>query len=149
MVSQAVRVSQASIGNVSATTFPVSFPTLPARDYEIKRAVSDQKPDRAIAEPYTSSEWVSVFKVPLRELQSMVYRLIQPFFIQVERYGSGYLVTDESVNRHGVGATIEDARRDYEEILLSYFESLSRHQDRLSSRLRRDFEFLRSRISRI
>ena len=149
MVSKAVYVSQYPIGSVSASTFPVAFPPLPVRGYEIKHAVSNQKPDHAIAEPYVSFEWVTVFKAPLDELHSKVYRLVQPIWVQVERYGSGYLVTDEDVNRHGVGSTIEAALRNYEEILLNYFESLSRRQERLSPRLKQHLEFLRDTISHV
>ena len=149
MLSQAVCEPQHLISNVSASTFPVAFPPLSVRGYEIKRAVSNQKPDHAIAESDVSFEWVSIFKVPFYELQSKAYRLAQPIWVQVERYGHGYLVTDDDVNRHGVGSTIEAALRDYEEILLGYFESLSRRQERLSPQLRKDFEFLRHTISHV
>ncbi len=147
MVSQTVYVPQHAIGSVSATTFPVVFPLLPLHGYEIRSAASDQKPDYAVAEPDVSLQWVSVFKFPLHELQSRVYRLDKPIEVQVERYGNGYLVTDENVYRHGVGSTIEASLRNYEEILLSYFESLSRRHERLSPRLKRDLEFLRRTIS--
>ena len=149
MVNQAVHMPQHLVSNASASTFPVAFGPVRVCNYEIKRTVSDQKPDHAIGELNVNFEWLSVFKVPLHGLQSRVYRLVQPIWIQVERYGNGYLVTDENVNRHGVGDTIEDAQRDYEEILLSYFESLSRRQDRLSPRLKRHLEFLRDIISHV
>lgn len=147
MVSQAVYMPQRSIS--SARTFPVTFPPLPVRDYEIKCAVSEQKPDHAVVQTDASAEWVSFFKFPLHELQSSVYRLDQPIEVQVERYGNGYLVTDENVNRHGVGSTIEAALRNYEEILLGYFESLSGRQERLSSKLKQDLQFLRHKISQV
>lgn len=149
MVNGAVHAPEHSSKSFSASTYPVEFPTLVIRDYEISPDVSDQKPTYAVAQPDVNLEWVSVFKFPLHELHSRVYRLDQPIEVQVERYGNGYLVTDENVNRHGVGPTIEDARRNYEEILLGYFESLSRRQERLSPRLKRDLEFLRHTISPI
>lgn len=149
MVSQTVYVSRHAIGSVSATTFPVVSPLPPAHGYEIRHAASDQNPDHAVAQPDVNLEWVSVFKFPLHELQSEVYRLDKPIEVQVERYGHSYLVTDEDINRHGMGSTIEDALRDYEEILLSYFKSLSRRQERLSPRLRQHLEFLRHTISHI
>ena len=147
MVTEAVLVEQHS-SNVNTTTYPITSSPGAIRYYTIERDVSNQKPDHFIVQPEVSREWVSVFKVLLHKLQSRIYELIEPIWIQIERYGDGYLVTDEDVNRHGVGSTIEDALQNYEEILLSYFESLSRRQERLSPRLRQDFEFLRRTILR-
>ena len=147
MVSEAVLVAEKPSGNSTASTYPVEFSKLPIHDYEIGHAVYDQKPGYAVAEPDVSLEWVSVFKVLLHKLQSRIYELVEPILIQIERYGDGYLVTDENVYRHGVGSTIEASLRNYEEILLGYFESLCRRQERLSPRLRQDFEFLRRTIS--
>jgi len=147
VVSGVVIAPEKSSWSFTASTYPVEFSALPVRGYRISDAVSAQKPDYAVAQPEDSFEWVSVFKIPLHRLHSCIYRLVEPIEVQVERYGNGYLVTDENVNRHGVGSTIADALRDYEEILLSYFESLSRRQDRLSSKLKHDLEFLGHTIS--
>ncbi len=148
MVTQAVPMQKHS-SSVNVITYPITSSVVVARYYTIERDVSNQKPDHAIAQPDVSLEWVSVFKIPLHKLRSRIYELVEPIWIQVERYGDGYLVTDEDVNRHGVGSTIEDALQNYEEILLGYFESLSRRQERLSPRLRQDFEFLRRTVSHI
>ncbi len=142
MVTEAVRSS-----NVNTITYPITSSPEAIRYYTIERDVSSQKPDHFIVQPDVSREWVSVFKIPLQKLQSRIYELVEPIWIQIERYGDGYLVTDENVDRHGVGSTIEASLRNYEEILLGYFESLSRRQERLSPRLRQDFEFLRRTIS--
>ncbi len=149
MVTEAVLVEQRSSSNVNTTTYPItSFPRA-IRYYLIERDISNQKPDYAVIRHDVGVEWVSIFKTFVCELRSNVYRLVQPIEVQVERYGNGYLVTDEDINRHGVGATIGDALRDYEEILLSYFESLSRPDRRLSHKLRQHLEFLRDRISQV
>jgi len=148
MVTEAVLTPKSSSSSVNATTYPITSSPSPIRYYTIKRDVSNQKPDHAIARSDVSLEWMSVLKIPLSKLQSRIYQLVEPIWIQIERYGDGYLVTDEDVHRHGLGPSIEDALRDYEEILLSYFESLSRRQERLSPRLRQDFELLRRTISR-
>ena len=147
MVTEAVSVSRSSRSSVNATIYPITYSPVAVRYYTIERDVSNQKPDHAIVQLDVSHEWVSVFKTPLHKLQSRIYELVDPIWIQIERYGDGYLVTDEDVNRHGLGSNIEDALQNYEEILLSYFESLSRRQEKLSPRLRQDFEFLRRTIS--
>jgi predicted RNase H-like HicB family nuclease len=147
MVTEAVLVEQRSSSSVNTKTSPITSSPGAICYYRIERDVSNQKPDYAIAQPDVSLEWVGVFKIPLHKLQSRIYELVKPIWIQIERYGDGYLVTDEDVNRHGVGSTNEDALQNYEEILLGYFESLSRRQERLSPRLRQDFEFLRRTIS--
>ena len=147
MVTEAVLVEQRSSSNVNTRTYPITSSPGAIRYFTIERNVSNQKPGHAIAQPDVSHEWVGVFKIPLHKLQSRIYELVKPILIQIERYGAGYLVTDEDVNRHGLGSSIEDALQNYEEILLGYFESLSRRQERLSSRLRQDFEFLRRTIS--
>jgi len=147
MVTEAVLHRSSS--NVNTATYPRTFSPGAIRYYTILRDVSNQNPDYAIAQPDASREWMGVFKIPLHKLQSRIYELVEPIWIQIERYGDGYLVTDEDVNRHGVGSTIGDALQNYEEILLGYFESLSRRQERLSPRLRQDFEFLRRTVSHI
>jgi len=148
IVTETVPVPKQSSSSVNATTYPIISSPLAARYYTIQRDVSNQKPGHAIAQPDVSVAWVGVFKIPLHRLQSRIYELVKPVWIQIERYEDGYLVTDEDVNRHGLGSSIESALRDYEEILLSYFENLSRRQERLSPRLRQDFEFLRRTILR-
>ena len=121
----------------------------PMPRYGISRDVEDMSPRHGVADAEVGSVWVGVFPMPMMRLTSDTYELIKPIWVQIERYGDGYLVTDEDVYRHGVGLTIGDALRDYEEILLGYFESLSRRQDRLSPRLKQHLEFLSQRIRRL
>lgn len=148
MVTEAVHRPEFSSNSVNAESYSIKYSPLPMHYYVIERDVSNQKPEHATAWPDISLEWMSVLKIPLSKLESRVYKLAKPIWIQIEIYGNSYLVTDEDVYRHGLGPSIEDALRDYEEILLSYFESLSRRWQRLSPRLRQDFEFLRRTISR-
>ncbi|MGB2799729.1 MAG: hypothetical protein WBC55_01955 [Dehalococcoidia bacterium] len=115
----------------------------------LDRDVEDMLPRHGIADAEVGSVWVGVFQMPVTRLHSDIYELRQPIWVQVERYGQGYLVTDEDVDRHGVGLTTKDALHDYEEVLLGYFESLMRRHNKLSKRLRQHLEFLIQRIKRL
>lgn len=144
MVNLASYAPSCSLGTFIARPSPQ-----PIRKYGIGAGVEDMWPRHGVADPEGGSVWVGVFQMLVVRLHSDAYELIKPILVQVERYGEGYLVTDEDVFRHGVGPTIEDARRNYEEILIGYFESLSRRRDRLSPRLKQHLEFLSQRIRRL
>ena len=143
-VNLASYASSGSLSTVVACPSPQPMPK-----YSISREVEDMSLRHGVADAEAGSVWLGVFPMPMMRLTSDTYELIKPIWVQIEKYGEGYLVTDEDVDRHGVGLTIEDALRDYEEILLGYFESLSRRQDRLSPRLKQHLEFLRQAISRM
>lgn len=106
--------------------------------------VSYTKPDYPF-QNYTYTEnsnaWVS-FKMHIIDLNSNKYELKIPILVQVESYKDGYLISDDDVNRHGMGDTLEDARCDYEDALLGYFNSLNEHYPNISPRLKRDYDFL-------
>lgn len=139
--------SYASIASVrTASVRPSPQPIL---RYGMSRDAQDMLPRHVVADTEVGSVWLGVFPMPMMRLTSDTYELVKPIWVQIEKYGEGYLVTDEDIYRHGVGPTIEDARRNYEEILIGYFESLSRRQDRLSPRLKRHLEFLSQRIRRL
>jgi len=93
--------------------------------------------------------WLGPFTFPVVRFHSDKYCLSKPpLLVQVEPYSDGYLVTDDDIDRHGIGQTIEDALLDYEETLLGYFESLSEHYPKLSNNLKKDLEFLNQIITR-
>lgn len=144
LVNLASYAPTASLGTALARPSPQ-----PMSKYSISRDVEDMSPRQGIADAGVGSVWVGVFRMLLARLHSNTYELVKPIWVQIEKYGEGYLVTDDDVDRHGVGPTIEEARRNYEEILLGYFESLSRRHDRLSRRLKQHLEFLSQRIKRL
>lgn len=93
--------------------------------------------------------WLGSFKFPIMKFHSDKYSLGKPpLLVQVEPHPDSYLVTDDDVDRHGMGETIEDALLDYEETLLGYFESLNEHYPKLSPKLKIDLEFLNQIIIR-
>jgi len=134
-------------GSLSTVVAPPSPQPMPK--YGIRRDVEDMLPRQGIADPEVGSVWLSVFPMPVMRLTSHTYELIKPIWVQMEKYGERYLVTDEDVCRHGVGLTIEDALRDYEEILIGYFESLMQRRDKLSRRLSEHLDFLSRLIKRV
>lgn len=96
-----------------------------------------------------SAAWLGSFTFPIMRFYSDTYYLSKPpLLVQVEPCSSGYLVTDDFVDRHGIGETVEDALLDYEETLLGYFESLHEHYPNLSSNLGKDLALLSQMVKR-
>lgn len=137
MVTETAYVRPHTVGSTSATSLTTDYGIISPGSYEMALFVSSQVPGYMLAKPTDGSLWLSTIRLPLHQLRSQAYQLIQPIWIQIESYSNGYLVTDQDVNRHGVGSTIEDAIRDHEDILISYYESLQSRRDRLSTRLQR------------
>lgn len=127
-------------------TFTTEFNSRLVSDYQTAPAPYSQVPDRMLNEPANSLQWLGSIRVPWYQLQSRVYKLIQPIWIQIEGYSSGYLVTDQDVNRHGVGPTIDDAIEDYEDTLINYYESLSNRRDKLSPGLTQHLDYLTQKL---
>lgn len=78
----------------------------------------------------------------LPDLRSTQYSLKQVIPLQVQSYQGHYLVSDTVTYRHGLGVTLDDAIRDYEDDLISYFESLVENRTNLSPTLQRDLDKL-------
>jgi hypothetical protein len=130
----------------STVTFPIEFNPRLVGDYQIAPTPSSQVPDRILNDSANNLQWLSSIRVPWYQLHSRVYKLIQPIWIQIEGYSSGYLVTDQKVNRHGVGPTIDDAIEDYEDTLINYYESLNNRRNKLSSRLTQHLDYLTQKL---
>lgn len=164
MATGTERASQRAVGSTSSATFSSESapdwsellymqsaePTagllrhsISAAEYSAESAAhSNQFPHVALAEPTLGFQWLSSTLIPFYQLRSSAYRLAEPIWIQIQTYSGGYLVTDQEVNRHGVGSIIEEALQDYEETLVGYYESLVSRRDRLSPRLRRHLHYL-------
>ncbi len=54
-----------------------------------------------------------------------------------------YLISDETVNMYGVGATVGEALAEYRSMLVEYYEGLAEHPESLSARLREHLALLR------
>lgn len=74
----------------------------------------------------------------LTDLRSREYSLDQLISLQIQSYQGHYLVSDVITYRHGLGVTLDDAIQDYEDDLISYFESLTENRANLSPALQRD-----------
>lgn len=74
----------------------------------------------------------------LTDLRSREYFLNQLISLQIQSYQGHYLVSDVITYRHGLGVTLDDAIQDYEDDLISYFESLMENRANLSPALQRD-----------
>lgn len=74
----------------------------------------------------------------LTDLRSREYSLNQLISLQIQSYQGHYLVSDTITYRHGLGVTLDDAIQDYEDDLISYFESLTENRANLSPALQRD-----------
>lgn len=78
----------------------------------------------------------------LPDLRSPGYSLKQVIPVQIQSYQGHYLVSDTVTYRHGLGVTLDDAMQDYEDDLISYFESLVENRGNLSPALQRDLDRL-------